>query len=185
MKRALKLIANAFARRRRSPLSSRIGSPLRRRQRALIFRRAGLLAIGLTTFCFGVDAQPAAKAAARIDVSVLDFRNTQGQLGCLLFSSPRGFPDNPRAAVGMRMAPIFGATGKCKFTGLPAGKYAVFVMHDENGNGELDHSFIGEASEGFGVSNNKTRDLGPPTWEDSAFSLDEGEAKSISVHLKY
>jgi uncharacterized protein (DUF2141 family) len=37
---------------------------------------------------------------------------------------------------------------------LPAGSYAVLVMHDENDNGKLDTNFMGIPVEGYGFSNN-------------------------------
>jgi uncharacterized protein (DUF2141 family) len=40
-----------------------------------------------------------------------------------------------------------------RFT-LPAGTYAVQVMHDENDNGKLDSKFMGIPTEGYGFSNN-------------------------------
>ena len=41
---------------------------------------------------------------------------------------------------------------------LPAGNYAVQVMHDENENNKLDTNFMGMPIEGYGFSNNPRRD---------------------------
>ena len=40
------------------------------------------------------------------------------------------------------------------FGDLPAGTYAVMVLHDENDNHKMDTGFMGIPSEGYGFSNN-------------------------------
>jgi len=56
---------------------------------------------------------------------------------------------------------------------LPAGTYGVQVMHDENGNGELDANLVGIPKEPWGFSNNAKGKFGPPKWEDVQFSIEE------------
>jgi uncharacterized protein (DUF2141 family) len=58
----------------------------------------------------------------------------------------------------------------------------VAVFHDENGNGKLDTNFLGIPREGVGVSNNKLRKLGPPTWEDSKFGLAGSLTLDVVLH---
>ena len=66
--------------------------------------------------------------------------------------------------------------GKMSFstTSLPQGEYAVRVMHDLNGNGELDANFVGMPTEPWAFSNNAMGNFGPPKWDDVKFTL-EGE----------
>lgn len=66
---------------------------------------------------------------------------------------------------------------------LPAGTYGVQVMHDENGNGELDANLIGIPKEPWGFSNNAKGKFGPPKWEDVQFTVgDEAVVQSISLN---
>ncbi|MEM7000060.1 MAG: DUF2141 domain-containing protein [Pseudomonadota bacterium] len=56
-------------------------------------------------------------------------------------------------------------------TTLPPGTYAVRIMHDVNGNGELDANFIGIPREPWAFSNNATGNMGPPSWDDVKFEV--------------
>ena len=52
------------------------------------------------------------------------------------------------------------------FTGLPAGKFAVAVFHDENGNDTLDTNLLGIPKEGYAFSENARGFAGPPSFVD-------------------
>ena len=53
--------------------------------------------------------------------------------------------------------------------GLPFGEYAIKVFHDEDGDREMDTSFIGAPPEDYGFSNNARGTFGPASWEDAKF----------------
>ncbi|MTI20028.1 DUF2141 domain-containing protein, partial [Fulvivirga sp. RKSG066] len=67
---------------------------------------------------------------------------------------------------------------------LRKGVYAVAIFQDTNNNGELDKNFIGLPKEGFGFSNKSLGTFGPPSFEETKFSLAEGGAQ-VKVELKY
>ena len=54
--------------------------------------------------------------------------------------------------------------------GLAPGRYAVRVMHDENGNGQHDRNVFGMPTEGYGFSNNP-RVMRAATFEEAAFEV--------------
>lgn len=118
-----------------------------------------------------------------VDINVGTFRNTKGWLGCRLYSSPTGFPRDPTPRE-QRIA-IPGGIARCTFTNVPAGTYAVAVMHDENGNGKLDSNFLGIPTEGYGVSNNHTHAMSAPTWDESKFDVKAGQDVRLGIALKY
>jgi len=64
------------------------------------------------------------------------------------------------------------------------GHYAVVVYHDENDNHKFDRNWIGWPTEGFGVSNNPSLFLAPPSFEEAAFEVN-GEITSVEVEMKY
>ncbi len=64
---------------------------------------------------------------------------------------------------------------------LPAGDYAVRVMHDVNGNGELDSNMVGMPKEPWGMSNNARGNFGPPKFEDAKFTLNGSAKLTIRV----
>ncbi len=69
------------------------------------------------------------------------------------------------------------------FDNLPAGQYAITVLHDENDNGKLDSNFLGIPKEGVGFSNNASATFGPPSWEKAKFKLEDSKPRAIA--LKY
>ena len=64
---------------------------------------------------------------------------------------------------------------------LPPGTYAIGIFHDANLNNQLDNYFFGVPREQYGFSNNARGFMGPPSFEDAAFSL-EGKTE-ISIGL--
>jgi len=111
--------------------------------------------------------------AGSIQIKVSGLKNKNGQLGILVFITKDGFPSDWKKAFKQVLIPITGSSAEYTFTDLPYGKYAVSVMHDENMNKKLDTNFIGIPKEGYGVSNNVTGSMGPPKFEDAAFTLDK------------
>src|SRR5688500_3159345 len=95
--------------------------------------------------------------AADLTVTVNDLRNTKGHLLVSVVDSEAGWNNQAKPVAGEKLVVAEKATdGKSlevKFT-LPAGKYAVQVLHDENENGKLDFNEMGIPAEGHGTSNN-------------------------------
>ena len=65
---------------------------------------------------------------------------------------------------------------------LPAGTYALRVMHDVNGNGELNSYFVGMPTEPWAFSNNATGKFGPPTWADVQFEISGPTTQTIQLN---
>jgi uncharacterized protein (DUF2141 family) len=144
---------------------------------------AGVL--GLSSALAAGDASRASadEPTGRVDVNVGTLRNTKGWLGCRLYSAPAGFPKEPTQR--QQQKAITGPTVLCSFEGVPAGTYAVSVMHDENANGKLDQNFLGIPTEGYGVSNNHTHALSAPTWDESRFEVKDGQDVRLGIALRY
>lgn len=71
-----------------------------------------------------------------------------------------------------------------QFHGVPPGRYAVMLFHDENANGQFDKSRSGMPLEGYGFSRNARGKFGPPSFDDAAIDLKPGAA-TIDVELAY
>ncbi|MEN8817137.1 MAG: DUF2141 domain-containing protein [Nonlabens sp.] len=87
----------------------------------------------------------------------------------------------------MKAAPLQSASVEIKnriaiatFENVPAGEYAVMVLHDQNGNQSMDFSEQGMPIESYGMSNNPMN-YGPPTWMDAKFTIDSD--KEIIIRL--
>ena len=128
--------------------------------------------------------EPAPPTTSIISVNVATFRNQKGVLGCRLFNTAAGFPETSAATVERRTE-ITGTAGRCEFTNVLPGTYAVSAMHDENDNRVLDKSFFGIPTEGYGVSNNHTHATSAPTWDESKFVVERGKNVGLGIGLRY
>lgn len=90
------------------------------------------------------------------------------------------FPNDKKPNIGLK-AKITGSTATIRRK-LSAGKYAVTIYIDVNGNGRLDKNMFGAPKEPFGVSNNVIPKLSAPTLEACLFEL--REAKTIPIKLQ-
>ncbi|PPK92386.1 uncharacterized protein (DUF2141 family) [Nonlabens xylanidelens] len=87
----------------------------------------------------------------------------------------------------MKAAPLQSATVEIKdgvavaiFENIPAGEYAVMVLHDKNGNNQMDFTDQGMPKEAYGMSNNPMS-YGPPSWDDAKITIESD--KEIAVRL--
>src|SRR5512144_1611112 len=88
-------------------------------------------------------------ACPGIHVTVLGIRNDVGSVDCALFDAPKGFPvDVLHSAMRVVVMKVPSSEARCDFEGVPAGTYALVVLHDENMNGKVDSNWIGIPKEG-------------------------------------
>lgn len=143
-----------------APIAALAALPLGRAR--LIARRCGaaLLCLGLL---------PGAAPTTTLDVSIDKLRSTRGELRFCLTADPKNFPgcvDDAHAVT--RSVPA--ASRHVRFDGLPAGSYAIAVIHDANGNNKLD-TVLGIPREGFGFSRNPAIAFGPPRFAAARFDI--------------
>ena len=111
-------------------------------------------------------------------------KGTHGPVAYLVFNSPDGFPQDKSKAVSHGISePVQNVDVKTIDVGeLPPGRYAVSAYLDENNNGKLDSGLFGIPKEPVGVSNNPPHRMGPPHFQDAAFTLDTA-TQTISIEL--
>ncbi len=120
-----------------------------------------------------------------IHVTILNIRNSLGTVDCALFSSAGGFPrDTLRSAMRLTAMKVPDRTAHCDFEDVPAGRYALVVLHDENMNGRIDYNWLGVPREGYGFSNDAHGTLGAPSFEQAAFVYG-GKALELTISLRY
>lgn len=120
-----------------------------------------------------------------IHVKIPNIKNSTGNIACGIFGSPEGFPD---AFLGSAKAIEIGKVRKtkaqCDFSDIPPGTYAIAVIHDENMNGELDTSFFGVPTEGYGFSHTTIDEFGAPAFSAASFFY-HGQDIDLTIRLKY
>jgi uncharacterized protein (DUF2141 family) len=146
-----------------------------------------VLPICLLAVCGAAAPQSPAPSAApgncTLIVHVTGFRNQKGDAGGSVFATPNGWPEDNDKALTHRGFPIEGDHATLTFH-VPAGRYAVAVLHDENSNHKLDRNFLHIPKEGFGFSNNPHVGLSPPKWDDAAVAV-ACPVTEINIRLIY
>lgn len=119
---------------------------------------------------------------AAIDVTVEGLRSTRGTISACLTTHADHFPDcrsDPQA----RNLSVPAGRALLRFTAVPAGDYALAIIHDENGNAKLD-TFAGIPREGIGFSRNPKMRFGPPAFTAANFAVGHAQVKQ-QVRMRY
>jgi len=125
-------------------------------------------------------AQPV--VAGTLTVTVSGLRSASGAVIAALHRDPERFPADWQGAVARVAVPASGEVITLELPSVASGRYALIVVHDEDGNGEMSKTFLGLPKEGFGTSNNPTF-LGPPRFGPALFEL-AGD-RSMAVRMVY
>jgi len=72
-----------------------------------------------------------------------------------------------------------------KFENVRDGDYALSVVHDANGNGELDKTKLGIPREGFAFSNNVMGKKGPPSYQKAKFEVKGTTSVKQALVMRY
>ena len=132
-----------------------------------------------------VSASPAAsEGKCSLIIHVTGFRNTKGLLGAELFTSSAGWPEDVSKSFRHEHFPIEGDHATARFDHLPAGRYGVVVLHDENENQKLDRNIFLVPKEGFGFANNPHVLLVAPSIEKATLPV-TCPSTTTEIHLIY
>jgi len=119
----------------------------------------------------------------KLVVKVTGIKSSGGTIKIGLFNKKAGFPNIARVMRGInkrnRRKQVVGV-----FSNLPAGRYAVAIVHDENNNGRLDKNILGMPKEGYGFSRNVKPMMSAPSFSATSFQLG-GKTKNISIRMRY
>ena len=78
-----------------------------------------------------------------------------------------------------------GTSVQYEFKDVPPGDYAVQVLQDFDGNGDMTDNWLGLPKEPWGMSNNPPVGLGGPKWERAKFTVTESsEVVKVSIDLR-
>lgn len=138
-------------------------------------RLAAILTAGL------VFALPLTAAAADLVVDIVGLASNSGDVHVAVYDKAEAFPTSD-GMLKETQVPVAGKRASARFTGLPTGKYAVAVYHDENGNDEFDQGFLGIPLEEYGFSNDAAVFFGPPSFDAAGFEVRAPETR-IEIRL--
>lgn len=139
---------------------------------------------GILTFGSSM-AQDSLKAGFSIRVEAAHFRNSEGAALFALYNEEGSIPDEKlKRYYKKETGRIVNGKAFVIFEDLPAGRYAVTVLHDENSNGEIDKIFF-YPEEGFGLTNFEKISLSNrPDFSKASFVLSEDTMKRIKLIYK-
>lgn len=123
--------------------------------------------------------------SGKITATIENTRDSKGKILCNLHNSAAVFPGKSKLEGRSIAATQVSGKTVCEFRDVPAGTWAVSVLHDENGNETMDSNFLGMPKEGYGVSNNVLSSVSAPKWDDAKFVIADGEARALSIKMKY
>ena len=151
-----------------------------REQNALI--RVAFLPLAAVALSAGA---PANQAAHDVTVTVTGLRSADGVVLACMTQSDKGFP-KCRGVAGAKSARMAARTGELKLTFLDVkpGRYAIALLHDENGNGKADRALGMMPKEGFGFSRDAPVRMGPPKFSDAVFDMG-GEDRAMTIRMRY
>ena len=112
----------------------------------------------------------AARAQALdLTVEVSGARSDEGTVSAALYASAETWAAMKQPLRAQRVPA--GARTLLVFRDLPAGTYALAVIHDQNGNGKLDTNPVGMPIEAYGFSRDARGNFGPPKFDDAAIAV--------------
>lgn len=100
-----------------------------------------------------------------------DLRSSKGEVLACLTARPDAFPECNRDPHARTLRIAAARSIVLDFGQVPAGRYAISLFHDENGNGRLDKRLM-IPREGYGFSRNAPVMMGPPRFASAVFAVD-------------
>ena len=129
------------------------------------------------------DRDAHAAGSVDLDITIRNVLPGQGELRVALFDRAEGFPDAPAPSMPTLRQAADAATVRVRLSGVPAGRWAVMVLQDLNGNGRIDSNLLGLPREPYGASNNRLPALAPPRFDEALVTLGPAGAH-IQIDLR-
>lgn len=146
-------------------------------------KKAIVSLLAAAAFAYAPGQAHAQSSPCALTIHVDGFRNQKGDLGISLFTSSDGWPEDNSKAYFHRPNPITGSATSVTLQ-VPAGRYSIAVLHDENGNHKQDRNMLGIPKEGFGFANNPRVLLTAPRFDVAAVQV-ACPSTETTIHLIY
>jgi uncharacterized protein (DUF2141 family) len=148
------------------------------------FKKCLVLLLMLLNLAVFTAFRPSQEAGGKLLVTVEGLRSNKGVVRITLFDQAEGFPQDSGKARKVVTATPKGNAAHIAFEQLPAGRYAVAILHDENENGKMDTNMVGYPKEGWGASTDNLPTFRAPRFEEAAFAL-KGPEHHLTVRIRY
>lgn len=126
-----------------------------------------------------------APSTTTVTVDISGLRNAKGLVHLCMTANIKAFPEgcgkDARRFVASANA---NAASTLVLRDVPAGRYAIVLLHDENGNKKMDKTLF-LPKEGFGFSRDAPVRMAPPKFEAAAFDVTAGKPVRMSMKVRY
>ena len=140
-------------------------------------KASNLIAAGLLAAALSVPVQAFSET---LTIVIEDIRDASGTVQVQVLAGQAQFEGD--GAVAQFLEPAVEGSVTLTADDLPPGDYAIRVMHDVNGNDDLDVNFVGMPIEPYAFSNNAKGQFGPAQWKDARFALDGDVTQVIRLN---
>ena len=115
----------------------------------------------------------------QLEIKVTNINDKNARLIVEFYNSKTDFLKQP---IIRKVYNVSSSVAIIKINDIPAGKYAIGVIHDENKNGKLDANFLGIPKEPIGLSNYE-KVAGPPKYEKALVEIGETGKQRFTIPL--
>jgi uncharacterized protein (DUF2141 family) len=138
----------------------------------------------LISGCAAKSDRTFAQETGELSVVIDGFHNDKGEAILSLFAQKDGFPKDMEKAWQTLQLNIESGRAHGIFTDVPYGEYALSILHDEDGDKQMQKDWLGKPREGFGFSGQPDYNFGPPGFSDAAFLL-VSSSREVVIWIKY
>ncbi len=118
-----------------------------------------------------------------IKVQMTGMKNDKGFVVVGLYKQSDGFPFDAAKAYKGAKAKVKNGKAVVSFKNIPAGTYAIAVLHDEDDNMKMARKVTGLPDEEYGFSNDAKAIFGPPNFDKASFEHKEQQVIHIQMKL--
>lgn len=146
--------------------------------------RSRPLALALSAAALAGGAPPP-EATSDVTVVATGLRNAHGVVRGCMTGEAAHFPSCSNPALSYHAVSDAAGSVTLVFTGVKPGRYAIALLHDENGNGKADRAAMMIPTEGFGFSRDAKVRFGPPRFTAAAFDVAPGASEKLVIRMRY
>ncbi|MDT0506385.1 DUF2141 domain-containing protein [Novosphingobium sp. MMS21-SN21R] len=126
-----------------------------------------------------------APGTTTVTIDLTGMRNSTGMIYACMTAKPKAFPKACDADPDRRTASVKASDGRqLVIRDVPAGRYAIAVLHDENGNKKMDMTLF-LPKEGYGFSRDAPVKMAPPKFDAAAFDVSAGKPVHMTMKVRY
>lgn len=126
-----------------------------------------------------------APAPTSVTVDITGLRNAKGMIWLCMSANPKLFPEGCDKDPAHRTASVRAdQPGPLVIRDVMPGRYAIVLLHDENGNKKMDKTLF-LPKEGFGFSRDAPVRMAAPKFEAAAFDVTGGAPVRMKMKVRY